>query len=338
MKRRKFGKTGFDVSVIGFGGASVSGEGGGYGFGDISDSDSDKLIQCAYEKGINIFDTAPVYGFGFSEKRIGRAIKSFRKDVFVVSKCGVTWNEQKRIRMDNSPDVAQKMLDQSLLDLQTDYLDLYMIHWPDSKVDIRETMEVLAKAKSAGKIRFIGLCNSNTEEFLAASEVDTIEVLQSEYSLLNRVAEKGLFPLINQHDCGFMSWGTLGKGLLTGRVTRERLKRHEFDRSDCRSWAPWWKAEPFEKKFSVVEQLRNLINEFGEENLSESRQLLSLALSFVMNSSNADTSINKDSISYNVSTALCGMRSIEQLNSLCEALENEPSIDIVKRAALAHCC
>jgi len=156
---------------LAFGGAAISGEGGGYGFGDINENDSIELLNSAYDKGIRIFDTAPIYGFGLSEVRMGKAFKQTRDKVFIVSKSGVTWGENKRVDMTNDPVVTTKMLEQSLRDLQSDYIDLYMIHWPDTRVDIRRPLEVLAKAKHQGKIKHIGLCNTNIADLEKGSEI-----------------------------------------------------------------------------------------------------------------------------------------------------------------------
>jgi myo-inositol catabolism protein IolS len=156
---------GFPDFPIGFGAASISGEGGGYGFGAISERDAVQLLEQAFHAGIRLYDTAPIYGFGLSEKRIGLAFQQKREDVFYVSKGGVTWDQNKRVDKNNHPDVIQKMLEQSLRDLNTDYIDLYMIHWPDERHDIRPAMEVLTKAKAQNKIRFIGLCNTNERDF-----------------------------------------------------------------------------------------------------------------------------------------------------------------------------
>ena len=244
-KQRPFGKTGLMVSEVSFGGASISGEGKGYGFGAISDGEAVELVQAAYYAGINCFDTAPIYGFGLSEKRIGRAVKDFREKVLLVTKSGVSWHKDtKRVNRTNCPIQTEIMLEQSLKDLQTDYIDLYMIHWPDEKVDIRQPMEVLSKAKTDGKIKFIGLCNTNLDDLEKASEIDTIDVLQSSLNFFEREVEEDLFPEIKKQGLGFMSYGTLDKGILTGRVTKDR----KFDEFDARSWAPWWKKSPVEEK------------------------------------------------------------------------------------------
>ncbi len=253
---------------IGFGGASISGEGGGYGFGHITEDDSLRLLRHAFERGIQVFDTAPIYGFGISEERIGKAFAQNREHVFLISKSGVSWHENKRVNMTNDPKETQKMLESSLRRLRSDYIDLYMIHWPDKNVDIRRPMEVLAKAKQKGQIKSIGLCNTFYEDFVKAKEIDRIEVVQSEFNFFERENES-LFSWLTEESISFMSWGTLDKGLLSGRAHKLR----KFDSQDCRSWAPWWKKSAKDEKWKFVE---NLLESRGFSKLD----LLKLALGF----------------------------------------------------------
>lgn len=299
---------------IAFGGAAISGEGGGYGFGDISETTSIDLLHEAYEGGIRIFDTAPIYGFGMSEIRMGKAFKNNREKVFLVSKCGVTWHENKRVDMNNDPVIAQKMLEQSLRDLQSDYIDLYMVHWPDARVDIRKTMEVLSKAKHQGKIKHIGLCNTNLQELDLAFEIDRVEVVQSEFNLFtNKFVSENLFPYLKEKNISFMSWGTLDKGIITGRVDAERKT---YDASDCRSWAPWWKQADNSEKFEAMKKIWPLLDK-------NHRTGLELALAY--------------NLSYpELSIALCGAKSSEQLQSLLKAAKKLPENDeLAEYVALA---
>lgn len=298
----------FRVTEIGFGGGSISGEGGGYGFGFIGEEDAVSLLHQAFERGINLFDSAPAYGFGLSEKRIGKAFAKTRDDVFIVSKGGITWDDNKRIRIDNNPRVIQKMLEQSLKDLRTDYIDLYMIHWPDKQVDIRKPMEYLSKAKDAGKIHAIGLCNSFAEDVTKAWEVDRVSVLQSEFNLFNSTAKEALFATVREKNMGFMSWGTLDKGILTGRVTPDRT----FDGVDARSHAPWWKHDDKTPKFEAMEKIRDLLKESNHSGLE-------LALGYVLQFEE-------------LSTALCGMRNTEQLESAIQAINHLPDKTILDEA------
>lgn len=299
---------------LAFGGAAISGEGGGYGFGDISESDAIDLLHLAYEGGIRIFDTAPIYGFGLSEIRMGKAFKNMREKVFIVSKSGVTWHENKRVDMTNDPKVTEKMIEQSLRDLGTDYIDLYMIHWPDSKVDIRRSMEVISRAKQQGKIKHIGLCNTNVADLNKAFEIDRVEVAQSEFNLFtNKYVREELFPYLNEKKISFMSWGTLDKGILTGRVVEQRKN---YDRSDCRSWAPWWKDTDNSKKFEAMNSLWPILDKNNHTGLEIA---LAYNLSFP-----------------ELSVAICGAKNREQLQSLLKALENLPkNTELAEYVALA---
>ncbi len=289
---------------IAFGGAAISGEGAGYGFGDISEGESIDLLHLAFDLGLRIFDTAPIYGFGLSEKRMGLAFKQNREKVFLVSKSGVTWHENKRVDMTNKPEITQKMLEQSLRDLDSDYIDLYMIHWPDANIDIRRPLEVLAKAKLQGKIKHIGLCNTTLEDLEKGREIDRIEVVQSEFNFFQNSISQSLFPYLKENNISFMSWGTLDKGILTGRVDEKR----KFEKSDCRSWAPWWKNADNKSKFQAMEKIWPILDKHNHTGLE---MALGFNLSF-----------------REVSVALCGAKNRAQLESLFKALENLPSKNV----------
>ena len=291
-----------------FGGAAVSGVAGGYGFGDISYQDAIKLLHAAYEGGVRLFDSAPVYGFGESERRIGQAFRG-RDDVFLISKSGVTWNESKRIDMSNDPRLARKMLEQSLNNFGRNVIDLYMVHWPDAKVDIRRTLEVYLRSKEEGKIRHIGLCNTSPEELEKAQEVASIDYIQSEFNLFYREP-----PEIFSHleDATFMSWGTLDKGLLTRRVNRERELRKDYDFSDCRRKAPWWKQSEVLEKLERLEPLWPFLREQGHSPLE-------LALGH---------NLSWPECSY----VVVGMKNCEQLRDVLSALDNLPDQSTISEA------
>ncbi len=289
----------FSSFPIAFGGASISGEGGGYGFGQITENTSIDLLLEAYDLGLRVFDSAPIYGFGLSEKRMGKAFFKMREKVCLISKSGVTWSENKRVDMTNAPDVAEKMLHQSLRDFNTDYIDIYMIHWPDNRIDIRKPLEVLSRAKDQGKIKAIGLCNTTIDDLIKASEVDRIEVVQSQFNLFENAEAKNLFPHLLRNDIDFMSWGTLDKGILTGRVNKER----KFDKDDCRSWAPWWKQIDFESRYRILEKLNPIMEKY---------QVTGLEMALHFNLSFCELTV-----------ALCGPRNSTQLRGLVSALNKK---------------
>jgi myo-inositol catabolism protein IolS len=254
MIYREFKGLSKPLPVITFGGASVSGEGGGYGFGAMSEAEAEKVLKSAWEQGINLFDTAPIYGFGLSEERLGRFLP---KEAQVISKSGVDWHETKRVNMTNSPLHTEKMLGESLKRLNRDFIDIYMVHWPDTKFDIREPLAVIKKAQDEGKVGSIGLCNTNLEDLQKAQEICEIKVLQSELNLFNTEPYDRLQDEWKKYFS--MSWGTFDKGILTGRVTADR----KFDKDDSRHHAPWWNKEEVRKKIERTDKLKTILSDYG---------------------------------------------------------------------------
>ncbi len=151
--------------------------------------------------------------------------------------------------MSNDPKTALSMLDKSLKSFGSDYIDIYLVHWPDKNVDVRAPLEVLYSAKEKGKILHLGLCNTNAEDLRKAKEAAPIEVVQMEANLFNQSSFKDLASEITE-EVYKMGWGTYDKGVLAGSVTKDR----RFDKSDCRSWAPWWKKSNWKKKVDFVEK------------------------------------------------------------------------------------
>ena len=233
------------------GGAAFSGEGGGYGFGPVEEKQMEKVIFEARENGVAAIDLAPIYGFGEAEKKVGKIIQGQRDQFFLASKSGVSWHSSKRVNMTNDPIIARKMLEQSLKDLKTDYLDAYFIHWPDKNVDIRRPLEVLQKQKDQGKINYIGLCNTNEADLILASEVTEISILQSEYNLFKNGFNEDLKKYILKNNISCWGWGTFDKGIISGSVA----EKTKFDSSDCRSWAPWWKKSDKDQKIKKMEKV-----------------------------------------------------------------------------------
>jgi myo-inositol catabolism protein IolS len=306
MKYTDFGRTGFQASVINFGAAGISGEGAGYGFGMVTEKEAQAAVEFALEAGINLFDTAPIYGFGESERRLGKFLKSKREEVFIVSKSGITWHENKRVDMNNDPKVAQKMLDQTLKDIDSDYIDLYMVHWPDENHDIRKTLEVHAKAQREGKVKHIGLCNTDPSDYIKAKEVCDIQVLQSEHNIFNPYNLQKLSDFIARDKLAFMSWGTFDKGVLTGSVG----KNQKYDPYDCRGSAPWWKQSVVNQKVEVADKILEKLNESGHS-------LMEFALAYNFSDEH-------------LTTALCGGKKVAQWEGILKALDNLPSDELVK--------
>lgn len=310
MDYRHFGKIDFEVSAVGFGGAAISGEGGGYGFGEVSEADAIHLVHHALELGVNLFDTAPIYGFGTSEKRLGKALYGHRRDhVFIVSKCGVAFDDRKRVRIDNSPRTTRAMLEQSLRDLGTENIDLYLVHWPDPEVDIRATMEVLARAQEDGKITYIGLSNTSLDDLAKAQEIVEVSACQGQFNLFENQVSDTLFPTLAEEGIRFMSWGTLDKGILTGRVFEGRT----YDKTDVRDHAPWWTSMDRAPRYRAMDAMSSILKDAGFSGLE-------LAVSYVLR--------HQD-----VATALSGGRTQRQWDGLLQAVCN-PMPDSVIDACL----
>ena len=247
-----------DTFGVGFGTAGLSGEGAGYGFGPISHDESIEIVREAINLGVRVFDSAPIYGFGMAERRLGAGLKNIREKAYIITKTGVSWHSNKRVNMTNGADETRKMFEDSLRRLDTDYIDAVLIHWPDPKVDIRVPFEVLAKAKQNGQIRYLGLSNTNLEEIKKAEEIDSVDVLQNECNIFNL---EEVIPLIRNTKSFITSWGTFDKGIATGRVTLDR----KFSAEDCRSWAPWWKKSNKKEKILLIDSIKKHLTKYGKE-------------------------------------------------------------------------
>lgn len=221
---------------IAFGGAALSGEGKGYGFGPISEAAAEALLRTSWEVGLRVFDTAPIYGYGLSEERLGRYLPP---EAHIISKGGIDWHSNRRVNLDNRPSTLYRMFDESRKRLQRDTLHGYLIHWPDPRQPIEPALEVLATLKSKNLIRFGGLCNADSVDLAKAKNLDILDYLQCEYSYLKPQPFQQLYPTLTK-SVVTMGWGTLAKGILTGRVVLNRRYHSE----DARSWAPWWKKTP----------------------------------------------------------------------------------------------
>lgn len=258
MQYVSFGPQEWKVSSIGFGGASLSGEGGGYGFGPMSELQAEKILRDSFELGINLFDTAPIYGYGLSEQRIGKYLKQERSQIRIISKAGIDWHSSKRVDLNNHPQVIQKMLEQSLKRLDTDYIDIYMLHWPDPRHSSDAALEVLLKAKEEKKILNIGFCNLNMAEWSNLRNKNLIDFLQEPENLFSpQNILNSLETDILNRKLGVTTWGSFDKGIITARAKAQS----KFDSCDARSWAPWWKKQNKEQKYKCIEAIESYLKQ-----------------------------------------------------------------------------
>lgn len=269
MKMKLVKAVGFEFSAVGFGCWAA---GGSDIWNDTNDDNTVGAIHRAIELGINFFDVAPVYGFGHAEIMLGKALGIRRNQVIIASKCGLRWDSQGNIRNDLSPKSIAGEIDDSLRRLNTDYIDIYQLHWPDPATPIHETMEALNKLKSSGKIRHIGVSNFSIALMDEARQHGDIVSHQGLYNLLERNptqyhnipldyrTESEILPYCRKHGLAFFPYSPLFQGLLTDNFRAQ----HQFDANDVRSANPKLNGEPFKLYYQIREQLLVLAAEIGK--------------------------------------------------------------------------
>jgi len=225
MEYRKFGQTGVDISGIGFGCWEIGG-----GYGSIEETDFIKAINRALEIGINSFDTAEAYGFGASEKSLAKALGSRRKDAVITTKFGVGYPDAPNYR-DSTRKRVMESIEKSLKALNTDYVDVYLIHWPDRNVPFEEPMRALDDLVKQGKVRAVGLSNFKLNEIEACMKTRRVDVVQYCWNMFDRRMQKEIFPYCRENKIGVMAYGSLAYGMLTGTLSEEKT----FEKNDWRS-------------------------------------------------------------------------------------------------------
>lgn len=225
MKYTEWHGTSERVSVIGLGTWVFGGE----NWGGADNDACMAVVKEAIDAGVNFIDTAPFYTDGVAEELVGRGIVGQREKVFIATKCGLV-RENGRVVHDLSAAAIEKELELSLKRLKCDVVDLYQTHWPDPKVEIERTMDVLLKLQRRKKIRHIGVCNVSLDLLKRAVKEAPIRSLQVQYSLLERDVEKELLPFCVEHKIGVIAYGVMGGGVLTGKYK----KQPQFTRRDAR--------------------------------------------------------------------------------------------------------
>jgi aryl-alcohol dehydrogenase-like predicted oxidoreductase len=225
------------LSNIGLGGEQL----GGYSWGKVSQKEMIGVIHKAIDNGINLFDTAPIYGLGYSEEQLGATLGNKRRNVIIATKVGLIWRKGEIFEKstDSSPANIRKEIDMSLKRLKTDYIDIYQIHWPDFNTPIEDSMATMENLKKSGKIRCIGCCNfplSLLEEALKYAQIGTA---QMPYSLIDKEVENGLLSFCRENGIGVLVYSPLGRGLLSGKYGLGA----KFDANDNRSRHKYFQEE-----------------------------------------------------------------------------------------------
>lgn len=225
MEYREFGRTGIQVSAMGFGCWEIGG-----GYGAIEADQFARAVQRALDLGVNCFDTAEAYGFGASERELGRALGSRRDEAVIVTKFGVGYPDKPRMR-DSSPGRIAQSIEGSLTALGTDYVDIYLVHWPDVTVPFEETLRALEDVVAQGKARFIGVSNFRRAQMEEVMAIRPIEIAQCGWNLFDRRMDREILPYCAEQEIGVMAYGPLAYGMLTGTFSEEM----EFSEGDWRA-------------------------------------------------------------------------------------------------------
>jgi aryl-alcohol dehydrogenase-like predicted oxidoreductase len=268
---------------------------GGWMWGGTDEVESVSTIRAALEHGINVIDTAPVYGFGRSEEIVGKAIAEarLRSNVVIATKVGLEWQDGKVFRNASRGRIMREIED-SLRRLRTDYIDIYQVHWPDPLVAIEETAEAMQTLFRQGKIRAIGVSNFSVEQIQQFREVAPLHVLQSPYNLFERDIEADLLPYCRKNNIATFGYGALCRGLLSGRMRSNTV----FGGDDLRRADPKFVQPRFAQYLSAVQWLDQLAQRrFG-------KHVIQLAVRWMLDQG--------------ITTALWGARRPDQLQPVDE--------------------
>jgi aryl-alcohol dehydrogenase-like predicted oxidoreductase len=268
---------------------------GGWMWGGTDEAESIATIQAAFEHGINIVDTAPVYGFGRSEEIVGRAIAEagLRSDVLIATKAGLQWDGG-RVSRNASRARIMREVEDSLRRLRTDHIDIYQVHWPDPLVTIEETAEAMHMLLAQGKIRAIGVSNFSVLQMERFRRVAPLHVLQPPYNLFERGIEADLLPYCRNNKIAMLGYGALCRGLLSGRMRADTV----FAGDDLRRTDPKFREPRFGQYVAAVQKLDRLAQQrFG-------KRVIHLAVRWMLDQG--------------ITTALWGARHPDQLQPVDE--------------------
>ena len=257
MRTVTLGRTGLEVSPIAFGAWELGGD-----WGAFDERRAVAAIRHARELGINLFDTAQAYGFGASERLLGRALSDDlvqrRDDLVIATKGGLRMTARGLVR-DSSPAWLRQGVHESLRALKVDYIDLYQVHWPDPDVPFAETAAALQALVDEGKIRHVGVSNFDAAQLAEFARTRPAETLQPPYHLFRREIEADVLPYAEEHYLGVLVYGPLAHGLLTGSLREDT----RFASDDWRSGSPLFRGESYRRNLETVRALERFARERG---------------------------------------------------------------------------
>jgi len=261
LNKAQLGNTGLDITRVGFGAWAIGGGGWEFGWGPQEDEKSVAAIHHALEQGVNWIDTAAAYGFGRSEQVVGRALEGMRERPYVFTKCSLLEGPGRRVVHSLKRDSILREADASLKRLGVDAIDLYQIHWPNPEEDIEEGWGALAELKEQGLVRHIGVSNFEVQHMRRIQQIAQIETLQPPYNLIERDVERELLPFAENEGIGVIVYSPMGSGLLTGRMTRERIAGLPDD--DWRKHDSRFNEPQLSQNLELVERLKAVADRHG---------------------------------------------------------------------------
>ncbi len=272
MEKVRLGTSELEITPIVFGAWAI----GGWMWGGNDDKDAMEAIQTCLDLGITTIDTAPVYGFGHSESLVGKALKNTSRDkVQILTKFGLRWDNSHKgtfhfkstftdgrkvdIMKYGGKDGVMLEVEQSLKRLQTDYIDLYQIHWHDPSTPISETMEAMELLIQQGKIRAVGVCNYNAEWMEEAEKTTFLASNQVPYSMVLRDIENDVVPYVQKNGNGILAYSPLQRGLLTGKINKD----YKFQEGDHRPGTKYFQEPNLSRVNNFLDQLRPIADGYN---------------------------------------------------------------------------
>lgn len=261
LKTTELGNTDLQITRVGFGAWAIGGGGWEFAWGPQEDEQSVAAIHRALEHGVNWIDTAAAYGFGRSEQVVGRALEGLSERPYVFTKCSLLEGPGRRVMHSLKRDSVLREAEASLERLRIGAIDLYQIHWPNPVEDIEEGWAALAELKEQGLVRHIGVSNFDVGQMRRIQPVAPIETLQPPYNLIERDVEEDVLPFARSEGMGVIVYSPMGSGMLTGRMTRERIAGLPED--DWRKRDPRFNEPELSQNLELVERLKAVADRHG---------------------------------------------------------------------------
>jgi aryl-alcohol dehydrogenase-like predicted oxidoreductase len=254
LKTTQLGSTGLEITRLGFGAWAIGGGGWEFGWGPQEDDQSIAAIHHALDQGINWIDTAAAYGFGHSEEIVGRALDGLSERPYVFTKASLLEGPGRRVMHNLKRDSILREAHASLKRLGVEAIDLYQIHWPIPDEDLEEGFSAFAELKEQGVVRHIGVSNFDVEQLQRIQQIAPVETLQPQYSLVERDVEQDVLLFAEREGIGVIVYSPMGSGLLTGRMSRERIASMPND--DWRKHDQRFREPELSHNLEIVDRLR----------------------------------------------------------------------------------